>query len=261
MKKFYLLMFLLVFVTSYSQEDVIFGNENPTDQKLPETDQRNFFPDNSEFTSLEVSFNPGNVFGSSTGDMFGLINGNIKYRHFSSRTNAFRMGINVSFLSEKVITQNEDEDTDDDLELSDKYTSYGIGIMLGSEKHYGSSKRVSPYTGWQIGFSYVTSKYISEYQDGDNVESRVYTNYDLPPGLPQGKWGVSIGFISGIDYYFVKHFYIGVELGIGLEYNKFLTGSFEDTGDSDMNDEHKGGYQIVLSPQMTTGNLRLGWSF
>ena len=261
MKK--IIFFSLLVIGFYSvnaQEDEIFGNQKNTEQSTAAQNANGFILDRGQFTALEVSFNPGNIFGSSSGDMFGLIDGKIKYRHFSSKTKAFRMGINVSFLSKKDSIRYVDNGSGT-LELSNKYTSYGIGIMLGSEKHFGSSNRVSPYTGWQIGFSYVTSKYISEYQDGDNVESWVYTNYDLPPGLPQGKWGVSIGFISGIDYYFVKHFYIGVELGIGLEYNKFLTGSFEDTGDSDMNDEYKGGYQIVLSPQMTTGNLRLGWSF
>ena len=261
MKK--IIFFSLLVIGFYSvnaQEDEIFGNQKNTEQSISAQTANGFILDRGQFTALEVSFNPGNIFGSSSGDMFGLINGYIKYRHFSDRTHAFRMGASILYLSQKTITQQADSDADEE-ELSTRVESKGISLMLGSERHFNINNRLSPYTGWQIELGYLTSKYVEEYQDGNDVESYIYRNYGLPTGVPMGKIGVGFGFVTGIDYYFLKNFYFGIEVGVGLEYSKYLNGSFEDTGDSSAGEEYKQGYQILLSPGLTTGNLRLGWSF
>ncbi len=264
MKKLLLFVLLIGFYSAQGQEDQIFGNDksgnNSGNQTTSSQMANDFILARGNFTALEVSFNPGNIFGSNTGNMFGLINGYIKYRHFSDRTHAFRMGVNVLYLSQKSIIQQADSEAGLE-ELSANVNSKGLSLMLGSERHFNINNRLSPYTGWQVELGYLTSKYIEEYQDGSAVESYIYRNYNLPAGVPTGKIALGFGFVTGIDYYFLKNFYFGIEIGVGLEYSKYLDGSFEDTGDSSAGEDFHQGYQILLSPGLTTGNLRLGWSF
>jgi len=131
--------------------------------------------------------------------------------------------------------------------------------MPGLEKHFQVSDKISPYVGFQALLGYTTTSYSEEYQDNDKVYVATLTNSNNGAGV--GSLDIGVGLLSGVDYYFVKHFYVGVELGIGASYSKKLTTKFTDSQDSDNNSEFKNGYQILLAPGLTTGNIRLGWTF
>jgi len=208
--------------------------------------------------SLELNFNPGNIFGSDNGAQFGLLNGGIKYRHFSSEEKAFRMIVNLSYKNATDIIQQADSDADL-LELKSSGSIMGITFMPGIEKHFTGSKKISPYVGMQGMLGYKTTSLSVEYQDNNSIYTETIKND--ASGLGEGYMAFGVGLFSGVDYYFVKKLYIGVELGYGLQYSKLLNTTRKDEHDSSSDTEHKNGYSIGASPYLATGNIRLGWTF
>jgi len=254
MKHLSLIIVVLFATFSLSaQNDEIFGNNK---NENPFTGQSNMQEAGSHV--IEVSFNPGNIFGSGSGDVFSLINGTLKYRYFKSSTKAARYGIKVLYLRDTNIIQQADNDLDL-LELKSYTTVYGISFMPGGEKHFNVSDRISPYVGWQLLLGYQATSYTEEFQSGDDVETETVKN--SPNYAGEGYWNAGIGVFSGVDYYFVKHFYVGVELGIGAGYMKKLKTKYENSSDDDLNEEYNNGNRFMLAPGLTTGNIRLGWSF
>ena len=254
MKKIILFILPLLLTFSLSaQNDEIFGNNK---NENPFTSQSNMQEAGSHV--IEVSFNPGNIFGSGSGDIFSLINGTIKYRHFKSDTKAMRYGVKLFYFSDTDITQQANDDFDL-LELKDYTTVYSISFMPGMEKHFKVSDKISPYIGWQLLLGYQATSLVEEYQDDKDIETLTFSNSSGHAG--EGLLNVGAGVFSGVDYYFVKHFYVGVELGIGVGYSKKLATKYIDSGDSDSDIELKNGSRFVLAPGLTTGNIRLGWTF
>ena len=253
MKKTLFFLFILLIMNINAQNDEIFGN-NTTD---PDT-QTGGYMQTAGSQSFEVSFNPGNVFATG-GDAFSLINGAVKYRSFSTAQKAFRIGFNVNFLSETDIIQQENDDLD--LKELKAYTSvYGITLTPGTEKHFDVSDRISPYVGIQAILGYKHTSYTEEYEDGNKIETVTLVN-SASNGAGAGYLRLGAGIFTGVDYYFVKKFYVGIELGIGLQYDSFLNSKKTDSGDSDYNYDKKHGHRIQLAPGLTTGNIRLGWTF
>jgi len=254
MKKSIFLLFVLLTMQINAQNDEIFGNSS-TDSVT----QSNDYLQTAGSKSFEVSFNPSNIFATG-GDAFSLINGAIKYRSFSTAQKAFRLGLNINFLSQTDIIQQEDNDLD--LKELKAYTSvYGITFMPGTEKHFTVSDHISPYVGMQALIGYKHTSYSEEYEDGNKIETLTFENSPSGNGAGIGYLSLGAGIFTGVDYYFVKRFYVGVELGIGLQYFSLLNSKFTDSGDSDLNYEYKNGHIIQLAPGLTTGNIRLGWTF
>ena len=237
----------------FAQNDEIFGDD-------PHTAQTGDYKQSAGSQSFEVSFNPGNVFATG-GNAFSLVNGVIKYRNFSTEQNAFRLGININYSSNTDIIQQADDDAD--LKELKKYTTvYGITLMPGTEKHFDVADKISPYVGIQALIKYKHTSIKTEYQDGNNVEAIEIINASPDnSGAGLGYMSFGGGIFTGVDYYFVKHFYIGVEVGFGLQYFSYLKTQYTDTGDSDNEDEFKNGSALQLAPGLTTGNIRLGWTF
>ncbi len=259
MKNTLFLLFILTIMNVNAQNDEIFGN-NPAE---PDAQSSNYLQ-TAGSKSFEVSFNPGNVFATG-GDAFSLINGAVKYRSFSTAQKAFRIGFNVNFLSDTEIYKHENTDLDQK-ELKKYKSIYGLTLMPGTEKHFAVSDRISPYIGIQGLIGYKHTSYIKEYQDGDNIETQEYINVNPDTqsdgtGAGAGYFSIGAGIFTGVDYYFVKRFYVGIELGIGLQYYSLLNSTFTDSGNGDFDYDHNNGHRIQLAPGLTTGNIRLGWTF
>ncbi len=203
--------------------------------------------------SFEVNFDPGRIFGSNSGGQFSLLNGGIKYRRFYSDNLACRIGLNFSFGSTTNIIQQKDTSWDR-LELKAKYTGFSLMLKPGFEKHFTGTKRLSPYIGIQglIGFSTNVNKF--ENQHNNKLYVVKWTNN-------HGTFNVGAGVFAGIDYYFVKKLYLGIEIGYGLEYIKLLKTKYSDEYDKSLDYENKNGHSFRLSPSLATGNLRFGWIF
>ena len=203
--------------------------------------------------SFEVNFDPGRIFGSNPGSQFSLLNGGIKYRSFYSDNLAYRIGLNFSFGSTTMIIQQKDTALDR-LELKDRYTGFSLMLKPGLEKHFTGTKRLSPYIGVQglIGFSTTFNEF--ENQHSNKVYVHKWKNNP-------GTFNVGAGVFAGIDYYFVKKLYLGIEIGYGLEYRKSLKIKYTDEYDKSNNFERKNGHSFRASPSLATGNLRFGWTF
>ncbi len=251
MKKTLFFILTLFMLGSYAQNDEIFGSNSNT------TQNNDSYMQSAGSHSFEVSFNPGNVFGSG-GNAFSLIKGNVKYRNFSTAQKAFRVGVNINFMKNAEIKREADPDNDKE-ELKKYTTVYGITFMPGTEKHFDVSDRISPYVGVQAILGFKQTSFVEEYQPDNSIETITYINDDGKAGEGFLKFGA--GVFTGVDYYFVKRFYIGVELGFGLEYKSILKSKEIHTEDNDNNEEKKHGYSIKLGPGLTTGNIRLGWTF
>ncbi len=255
MKKILFLILIFSLMSSYAQNDEIIDNNSSNE---PIT-QNSGYMQSEGSKSFELSFNPGNVFATG-GDAFSLINGAIKFRSFSTAQKAFRLGININYLNQTDIIQQENDDFD--LKELKSYTSvYGITLMPGTEKHFDVSDRISPYIGLQALLSYKHTSYSEEYEDGNKIETITYTNSSSSDGAGIGYLSFGAGIFTGVDYYFVKRFFIGVELGIGLQYYSILNSKYTDSGNSDYNYDYKNGNRIQLATGLTTGNIRLGWTF
>jgi hypothetical protein len=256
MKKIILLSLLLISISINAQDDEIFGNESS--KVTDDQSESSLTFQESGTKTFEVSFDPGNIFGSSQGDVFSLINGGIKYRSFSSDKKAFRLGADLSLASVSIIIQEENEE-ENLLELKSNATIYRIAFMPGFEKHYTISDKVSPYTGMQFLLAYSQTKLSAEYQDGNDIYTESWIND--PEKLGSGSFDIGIGLVTGVDYYFLKNFYAGIEIGYGIEYSKILPIKYVDESDEDNNKETPVGSGIKIAPSMSVGNIRLGWRF
>ena len=246
MKKPVLIILLLSFSFAFAQFEEKSGSQ--------------FKPEGGDM-NLELSVNPGSIFGSGSGSTFGFIQNSIKFRSFSSSFKAFRMGVGVNYSNDIDIIQEADDDTND-LELKSYSSRYSVSFMPGFEKHFEGTKRLSPYTGLQFLLSYSHTSYREEFQVDNKVYNSTLTN--VPGGAGgngNGGLSVGVGFVAGFDYYFAKKLYLGVELGIGAEYMKVLDSKYTNTYEPNFDTSMKNGSKIILSPGLSTTGLRLGWIF
>lgn len=203
--------------------------------------------------SFEINFNPGGIFGSNQGGQFNLFNGGIKYRTFVTDNKAYRIGVNISYYNHVDIFQHSNP-AYRLLELRSKNTSFSILLTPGIERHFSATKRLSPYVGAQALAGYSTSTEKREIQDNNEVYN--VTNKNNP-----GRVRAGVGVFAGIDYYFIKKMYLGIELGYGIEYDKYLNTKYTNEKFPEQNYNHKNGHSIRISPSLFTRNLRLGWTF
>ncbi len=208
--------------------------------------------------SFEVNFDPGNIFGSNSGDQFNLFDGGIKFRAFTSEKSAFRAGLDISFLNATDILQQEDI-TNGDEELKGTLSSLSIMLKPGYEKHFGDLARLSPYIGIQGLIGYSSSAATEERQNATTVYLVTWRNDPVISGY--GSIDVGVGVFAGVDYYFVKKLYLGIEIGYGVQYSNLLKTKYTNQNNSQSDYEEKNGSVIGIAPSLATGNLRLGWTF
>ncbi len=203
--------------------------------------------------SFEVNFDPGRIFGSNHGGQFGLFNGGIKYRAFVTDNKALRIGVNITYRNTTDITQ-QSNPAYNLLELKRKYTNFSIQLTPGFERHFAATKRLSPYVGAQVLVGYSTSNDKFERQYDNKIYNETYKNNP-------GSIRVGAGVFAGIDYYFIKKIYLGIELGYGIEYDKYLNMKYTNEKYPEFNTNDRNGHSIEMSPYLVTSNLRLGWTF
>jgi hypothetical protein len=188
-----------------------------------------FIPSKNNF-SFEVNFTPFNA--DAPIDISGF-----NSRLFLTDKLALRMGFNFD------MGKNYEEmpyETSDALYYESTEESYTtIGVNTGIEYHFLDSKRVSPYIGAIIGFEDMTSKsvykelysayngmeytYLIRTTEAENMWLDEVIYYDPETGYyifeemsHRGYLKISGMAVLGADVYIVKHFYMGVELGLGI---------------------------------------------
>lgn len=213
-------------------------------------DNINYKPQGGD-KSLELALNPFNSLGSTIELPTGF---GIRFRKFTSESNAFRMGVNLTFSSIITITQ-QAVPASNLLELKNKGTFFGLSIRPGFEKHLLSSTRLSPYFGGEAIFGWHTSTVKSESQAGTAIQESISKN-GSPVFLDGFTFGV--GALAGVDFYIAKQLYLGLELNYSLKYTSVATEKFTDT--SGNMTEFNNGSVFEISPE-AFASIRIGYIF
>jgi len=191
----------------------------------------------------------------------------IRYRRFLSEKTAFRLGIGVSYTSEKadsVFKSNVTANTT----VSDKYkkSEMSWSIKPGFEKHFAGTNRLSPYIGAELEIAGQSSKEITPTGIDAKDEFTIVTDKNKSKG---GFFRLGVNLIAGFDCYITKHLYLGTELGFGFQYTKFsdykmttaypssVTPGTPDPGNPDAVTQ---GTQMNIGPNFNSA-IRLGYIF
>ncbi|HEY4651988.1 MAG TPA: hypothetical protein VIG72_11275 [Pontibacter sp.] len=178
--------------------------------------------------TTEVLFNDfGNI---------NLNNGMLRARYFTSDAFAYRLSMGLTYDYDKI---NDDTHT----------RVFGITLAPGIEKHFAGTERLSPYIGAELPISMQSAKL--ETKDG-YVEGATSAT-----GANRGYFGIGVNAVAGMDFYFAKNFYAGVEVGTGLQY---LKNADVETKNGNFSTETEG-FHSVRFDQFVNGGVRIGFVF
>lgn len=187
--------------------------------------------------SFEVSFYPNDPFSPINMEY-------LRGRFFLSNNIAVRLGIDYSTKS----TQEESENIAYEYSYGNQVIAYQapndvfeqsftvIGFHPGIEYHFlTENKRISPYFGGEIYFSRkfssakITDYNISEdydYNSGGYIYSHTEYEYEYENSWTYGSERayslLGLNAIIGTDVYLTKHFFMGIEFGLGYQMVKNL---------------------------------------
>lgn len=218
--------------------------------------------------STELNFNPfdGKLsFNNATGQ--------IKLRRFEPNGMAWRIGVNLNFNRNNSNAETVYGTTPYNNKVTQK--SFLIGVNAGREKHFGGTRRLSPYIGWELGVGYKSS-YQKTKTDTKTTETEgAWITYSQIQGSQQyytiqsynerGYWSVGANIVSGFDFYMSEKFYFGYELQFGLDYISYadidITEKYTSPGSTsqnqtpDLDDE-----SWKFGPRLMNG-IRIGYVF
>ncbi len=174
--------------------------------------------------STELNINPFN--GSLS---LNNSNGQIKIRKFCANNVALRIAFNIGYKS--TTSSNTYPYGNVPIDTKEKMHSLLLAINFGTEKHFNTNVRLSPYIGWEAGVGIKNSKHVlNEHSNTKTIEgawqsvslsnsSQGYyytTNY-----AERGFLSFTANALTGFDFYMTKDFYCGYEFGFGIEYFKY----------------------------------------
>lgn len=175
----------------------------------------------------------------------------IKYRKFTSATDALRATVFLGFSSstDKFLAENEDE-----TELKDTESSWDVSVAVGKEWHFAGTDNLSPYVGAEVLVGYGQERSVMEGLDADEdiVEST----------MRQGTFTAGLNALAGCDVYVADNFYFGGELGFGFLFESMGNEVTETPdGDGGTNEtETPGGSSFNIGPNVV-GQIRAGFLF
>jgi len=229
----------------------------------------------------------------------------INLRYFFKNDIAIRLGLNFEYNSKDEDISDLMKNSSDDVlseSFGDKSSSTVLwGFNIGFEKHFKGTDRLSPYLGVDVIYNHFNSKMdvFSKHVDNDlgfttsvymstegstsiakwrNISDGYRTNEGLIIDQPEDRAYSEIGLnlIAGVNYYVIKHLYLGVEMGFGFKNKwtgkvsaknyseKFYTNSNFDNNDleknkmSDMNLPNRS--QFLISKNINSA-IKLGFVF
>lgn len=169
----------------------------------------------------------------------------LRFRSFRTETMATRLGISTSFRSEKP-----------DEEITQNY--FEINLRPGYEKHFAGTERLSPFIGMELDLAVKVTKWKNTDPVATGSQYKEITGA-WQGGSQRGFVRAGANFIMGTDFYFAKHFYVGTEFGLGIQYVKAADVKFKrETGQNP--DDEKGGSSIQFGPNFNS-SIRLGFMF
>lgn len=229
--------------------------------------QAQYKPEGGE-KNVEVNFAP------LGGSPIGLPAVGLKFRSFSANNNAIRLGVFVGYDNERTITQEEDFDGNEqlDLELAERMSSFTIAIQPGYEMHMTGTDRLSPYWGGYLNIGYTSNTDYEEMQTvvGDATDPELFLA-DMTEKT--GELNLGLNLVTGVDYYFAEHIYIGAEVGFGFSMSNDLKSTTTVNG-TELNDDGDAYIEFTEETETIEGNsngfqigpnvvaqIRAGWLF
>ncbi|WP_266203400.1 hypothetical protein [Pontibacter kalidii] len=166
----------------------------------------------------------------------------IKFRKFKSEQVALRYTTGISYS----YTKPAEDASSSNLTLS---------FAPGFEKHFGRTRRLSPYLGFAVPIAVSTKSYKDDQVEAKGADSPgVYGNYN------RSYFSAGVNGLAGVDLYIVKNFYVGFEAGIGLSYLNYADVEVKYKDDFTRNINSEGHYGLDFRT-FTNGNLRIGFAF
>lgn len=146
----------------------------------------------------------------------------IRYRRFLSETTAFRLGVGISFSSNKAdsvfASKIPSAVAGTTVKSGYKKTEMGWNIRPGFEKHFTGTNRLSPYIGAELDLAGQSSKEVTPTGTDTKDEFTIVTEKNKNKG---GFFRLGVNLVAGFDCYITKHLYLGTELGFGFQMTKF----------------------------------------
>ena len=215
--------------------------------------------------STELNFNP---FDGSLS--LNNANAQIKIRKFSPNGNALRLAFTLGYKNVTDKLDNAYGTTP--VNSSDQKQYFLLAVNFGTEKHFRSTHRLSPYIGWEAGLGFKTSKEEMKYNSATRTikgawETReLYyagqTYYYNTNYVERGFMSVGAKVLAGFDFYMSKDFYFGYEVGFGLDYTKYskITVTRDSTFPDQANYPDYTGSSWDIGPRLVNG-IRIGFVF
>ena len=197
----------------------------------------------------------------------------IRYRRFFSPTMALRLGVGVSFSSQKadsVFASNLTANTN--ITSGYKKTTMGWEIKPGIEKHMKGTDRLSPYMGFELDIAGASTKEVTPTgldAGGTTDEVVIMTEKNKSKG---DFFRIGANLVAGFDCYITHHLYLGSEFGFGFQmvnYSKYekttaypstyptIPAGTIDPGNPDAVTQGK---EMNIGPNFNSA-IRLGWVF
>lgn len=177
----------------------------------------------------------------------------IRFRYFVSDNIAGRLTLGIQNSSETINhTENADGTGAVGTEVN-KTSMFMVGI--GGEYHFAGTDRLSPYGGLDIQFGTGNATAEWDMYDGASYNPDVTASVDAPESM----FGVNL--VAGTDYYFAENFYLGLELGLGLQSYTQKEGTTEVTVAGTTTTSTTPEYKSSTFGNNFISQFRLGWRF
>ena len=183
----------------------------------------------------------------------------IKVRYMLSDDYALRLGVTAE--SEHVVNNQDLVYGTNPIMDNEKGSSTAIGLNFGIEKHFKGTKRLSPYIGAELALGYRWTSYEIDQQDlTTNIsgsweqitlvqQSNGYYSEDV--SYPnRGYFSFGLNLVTGFDYYFAKHMFIGYEFEFGFTQQNYTDINVTYSGSDSQNQSP--------SPTVSTKNFSFG---
>ncbi len=224
-----------------AQETVVSAQEavvNVEETVMVAPDQ-NFKPDEGAF-QLEVGIAPLEINAVS------LQGGQLKGSYSLNENFGVRLGL--GFGMNKHTTDSKEEEWIKTTESTSRFT-----IAPGVTYSFDGTNKLTPYVGAEILIATTSNKSTYETKSG-------YKSVTKNAGSPFNTFG--FGLFTGFNYYFAKNLFVGVEIGIGVDFENVKNESVEITENgTTTTEESKAERDSFHFSAYANPSLRLGWAF
>jgi hypothetical protein len=175
---------------------------------------------------------------------------NLRTRYFKSNNFAYRMGFFVGGSRKPSFTET------NNVTLVNRATNFNFNIRPGFEKHFEGTKRLSPYIGSELSYSYNNDITATEsIWTSNNNQIKTQKNRSS-----NSIFGINV--LTGADFYISDKIFLGIEIGFGIQYDgrgKTSTKWKNPESNSDTNTKEIGNSSSFQWGPNYQGTIRLGY--